>query len=62
MPPYKANRSRSQERLMFVLEKEGKLAPREAVGKARATKKVFKSLPQHVKAKAPAKAKAKKKG
>jgi hypothetical protein len=47
MPPYKANKSKAQQRFMFVLEKEGKLKPGEAAGKARASK--GKRLPEHVK-------------
>ena len=47
MPPYKANKSKAQQRMMFLLEKQGKLAPGEALGKARASK--YKALPEHVK-------------
>jgi hypothetical protein len=46
MPPYQANKSKAQQRLMFVLEREGKLRKGEARGKARASK--GKRLPGHV--------------
>ena len=49
MPPYKPNKSKKQQRLMFVLEKEGKLAPGEALGKAKAS--MGKKLPLRVKPK-----------
>jgi hypothetical protein len=45
MPPYTPVTSKAQSRKLFVLEKEGKLAPGEAEGKTRAAN--FKSLPQH---------------
>ncbi len=57
MPPYKKNKSKAQERLMFALAKKGELPMSEAVGKAKATKKSWKGLPEHVK---PKKKKAKK--
>lgn len=47
MPPYKAVKSKAQERMMFVLAKEGKMSMADARGKARAAK--GKKLPQHVK-------------
>ncbi len=46
MPPYTPNKSIAQQRKMFVLEREGKLAPGEAEGKARASK--GRRLPKHV--------------
>ena len=55
MPPFSQNVSKAQERKMFVLEDQGKLAPGEAVGRARATKGNFHNLPQHVGHKAKAK-------
>ena len=38
MPPYKKPVSEKQRRYMFILEREGKLAPGEAEGKSRAVK------------------------
>lgn len=49
MPPYTPNRSHAQQRKMFALEREGKLRPGEAIGKARASK--GKRLPKRVRTK-----------
>ncbi len=45
MPPYKKPTSEAQRRYMFVLERQGKLAPGEAIGKSRAVK--GRKLPKH---------------
>lgn len=56
MPPYKAPTSEAQRRYMFVLEREGKLAPGEARGKSRAVK--GRHLPKHAPTRRRRKAKA----
>ena len=49
MPPYKKPVSEAQRRYMFVLERQGKLPPGEARGKAHAVK--GRKLPKHVRPK-----------
>ena len=49
MPPYSENASRAQERLMFAKAARGEVSEADAVGRARATKKTWPSLPERVK-------------
>ncbi len=53
---HKANKSMAQQKMMFILEKEGKLDNGEAIGKARAS--IGKHLPEHVKPKSKSKKKS----
>jgi hypothetical protein len=50
MPPYRENVSKAQERLMFATAARGDISQADAVGRARATKKDWGSLPERVKA------------
>lgn len=51
MPPYTPNASQAQQRKMFVLERQGKIAPGEAEGRARASK--GKRLPERKSSRSP---------
>jgi hypothetical protein len=53
VPPYHANKSKAQQRMKFVLAKQGKMSMADARGAARASK--GKSLPVHVRKKRRAK-------
>jgi uncharacterized protein YjhX (UPF0386 family) len=46
MPPYTPNRSRAQQRKLFVLADQGKVSMDDAKGKARVSH--YASLPEHI--------------